>query len=171
LPPVKIPNKKVIPKKTVQPVSAPKTPALPLFAPAVQSPVVPYVPPAPPVVASEWSGTDTAVTHAGQIVIHNDHQWIKFWAEHHPDEAAPDVDFSQNMVVGVFAGDRPADKFAIRIVAVRTESNALIVNFREQIPPPGTFEIGVSVYPYDLKVIPKSDLPVKFRPVNPQETR
>jgi len=156
--------------KKAHPISV-ATPAVPHplvpTAPGVPPnlPVVPAAP--PPVTPTEWQGKDTSVTHSGQVVIRNDHQWISFWAEHHPDEAAPDVDFTRNMVIGVFSGSRPADQFAIQIVNVRATSNSVIAEYREVLPPTGTFAVNVSVYPYDIKVIPRTTLPVKFNLVAP----
>jgi hypothetical protein len=111
----------------------------------------------------EWQGNDTSITHDGQIVIRNDRQWVKFWSEHHPHEAAPEVDFTRDMVVGVFAGSRPADPFKITIVGTRQVSKTLFVDYRETLPPTGTLAVGVTVYPYHIKVIPRTELPVKFK--------
>lgn len=169
-PPVEVPEKilpkaapnpkKIIPAKKHVPGPAP-TSAAPISAPvSVPVPVAPSAPPPPE--PTEWKGNDTAITHSGQVVIRNDHQWISFWSEHRPHEAAPDVDFSQNMVIGVFAGERPADQFSIVITDVRTVSGSLVVYYREIPPPTGTFAVNVSVYPYDIKVVPLSTLPVKF---------
>jgi len=150
--PVRISKKTAAPKKKAPAVVA--TPLPKPVVPAVPPPV--FVPtPAPP-PPQEWQGNDTAVTHVGQIVVHNDHQWIRFWSEHHPDEAAPDVDFTRNMVIGVFAGPRPAEQFTIHILDVRTLPGQLVVDYRERLPPVGTFAVNVTVYPYDLKVIPLS---------------
>jgi hypothetical protein len=137
-------------------------------APVVQTPqvVAPLPIPLPP-EPLEWTGNDTSVTHQGEVVIRNDHQWISFWAEHHPHEAAPDVDFAHSMVVGVFAGPRPADQFTIRIMNVRTLPGSLTVDYQEKLPPPGTFAVDVTVYPYHLKVIPFSTLKVKFNRLAP----
>jgi hypothetical protein len=166
-PPVEIPKKVPAapaskPKKIV--VSKKLAPR-PVVTPPVQLPVrVPViVPPAPPPPEpTGWQGNDTAVTHSGQVVIRNDNQWISFWGEHHPHEAAPDVDFTQKMVLGVFAGSRPADQFSIAIIAVRSAPGTLIVDYRETPPPTGTFAVNVTAYPYDIKVVPRSTLPVKF---------
>ena len=125
----------------------------------------PVFPPSPPPPAQEWHGTDTSVTHGGNVIVRTDEAWTHFWSEHHPHEPAPDVDFTQNMVVGVFVGSRPAEGFDVFISNIRTEQGSLIVNFREIAPPPGTFAVNVSVHPYALKVIPRSKLPVKFIPV------
>jgi hypothetical protein len=124
---------------------------------------------APPAVvppeSQAWQGIDTSITHPGQVVVRTDEQWIHFWAEHHPEEASPDVDFTRNMVIGIFVGSRPADKFSVQITNVRTVSNMLVVDYQERTPPTGTLEVGVTAYPYALKVIPKSNLRVKFNPI------
>lgn len=154
--------KKLAIKKKLPPV-LPAAPPAPAAGPVTRAPAVMIPPPAPiPPAPLEWQGNDTAITHPGEVVVRDDRRWIQFWAEHHPHEAAPDVDFSQDMVIGVFAGPRPADQFAIRIVDVRTLPGSLRVDYREQLPPPGTFAVGVTVYPYHLKAIPRSALPVKF---------
>lgn len=128
-------------------------------APSVIPPIVP--PPSPP-EPQEWRGTDTTITHSGQVVIRNDHQWIQFWSEHRPHEAAPDIDFTNQMVIGVFAGPRPAEAFAIQILNVRNISGVNIVDYQEKLPPPGTLAFNVTVYPYDIKVIPQLKGTFKF---------
>jgi hypothetical protein len=157
--PVRIPQRPISPKKGSAPpaVSPPPVPVPPI-----------YVPAAPPPEPREWQGTDTSVIHAGQVVIHNDRQWIQFWSEHRPHEAAPEIDFTRDMVIGVFAGPRPAEQFSIRIVDARALPGSLVVDYRERLPPPGTFAVNVTVYPYDIKVVPRSTLPVKFNGLSPE---
>jgi hypothetical protein len=148
--------------------------AKPLPPPAGQPPVpLPppppvFVPPAAPAL-QEWKGTVTFVTHTGQVVVMNDRQWIHFWSEHHPHEASPDVDFQKNMVVGVFAGPRPADSFAIQIVSAQQDGGQLLVQYQEWTPPTGTFSVGVEVHPYDIRVVPRSALKVKFKEIPPKQ--
>ncbi len=137
----------VIPKITVPPI------------PALTAPL-PVVAPAP--VPQEWHGTDTSINHSGQIAVKTDEQWVRFWAEHHPHEAAPEVDFTRSMVVGVYIGARPADGFSVRISKVEIKGNALIITSQETAPPPGTFAVNVTVYPYALKVVPRSSLKLKY---------
>ena len=167
--PVPVRKKPVVTNK--MPPALPSAPPAPTARPAVQVPaaIIPPSTPTPP-APLEWEGNDTSITHPGEVVVRSDHQWIQFWAEHHPHEAAPEVDFTQNMVIGVFAGPRPADQFTIRMTAIRTLSDSLTVDYQEKLPPPGTFAIDVTVYPYQLKVIPRTTLPVKFNklaPINP----
>ena len=141
------PKKTPLPKPAAVPVPAPATPLIPV--PALQTrPTIPLIPVAPETLPQEWRGNnDTSIQHTGQIVVKTDEQWIHFWAEHHPDEAAPEVDFSRNMVVGVFLGERPADNFEITITGVRPEGNALIVDYLQIDPPVGTYQVGKNSFP------------------------
>jgi|GEM_PF-1744800 len=188
------PAKKIIPrpvlalprsssKKVLSPMAAP-LPSSPVTVPSSVSPVVPPSPVAPVPAATvvvppslapepqEWQGNnDTAITRAGQIVVQTDQQWIRFWAEHHPDEAAPEVDFSRYRVVGVFLGQRPADSFAVHITGIRPVADAVMIDYLELDPPPGTLQINVTAFPYDIKVIPRSPLKVKFNKLTPQYQR
>jgi hypothetical protein len=158
--------RKKTPKISAAPVRLPPPPK-----PVAPTPVPPPATPLPPSVVAppaapepqEWHGTDSAIIHSGQVVVRTDRQWIRFWSEHRPHEPAPEIDFTRNMVIGIFAGPRPADAFSITITQIQTTARALIVDYREQVPPPGTFAVGVSVSPYHLKVVPRTTLPVKFR--------
>ncbi len=153
-------------KKEVRaaPTSGQPIPPSPIPSPTIGTPPLP----APPTEPKEWTGNATAITHVGQIVVRNDRQWIHFWSEHRPHEAAPEVDFTKDMVLGVFAGPRPADPFSIRITDVRSDADKLLVYYRERLPPVGTFAVNVTVYPYFIKVYPQSNLKVKFVPQEPE---
>jgi len=147
-------------KASTPPHTAPAVP-IPSVAPRPTLPVIPPSPVTP--LSQEWKGNnDTAITHAGQIIVQNDNQWTRFWAEHHPHEASPDVDFSRYMVVGIFLGQRPADGFSVEITGIRPLPDAVVVDYLERAPPPGTFQMAVEAYPYDIKVIPRSGLHIKF---------
>ena len=169
--PVTAPPKPVVMKKT-------SVPPPPHTAPAQPKKVVPVLPvrPAPPkpvpppaLAPQEWKGNSgSAITHPGQIVIQNESQWNHFWAEHHPHEVSPDVDFSRSMVVGIFLGQRPADGFDVEITGVRAQPDALVVDYAERAPPPGTFQIGMEAFPYHIKVIPRSTQRVKFNKLTSQ---
>jgi hypothetical protein len=162
------PTPKVPQPRARAPVATKPSP-LPSPTPAPYHPPVPlYVPPPPPPEAQAWQGIDTSVKHEGQIVVRSEEAWIHFWTEHHPDEAAPDVDFTRNMVVGIFVGSRPAEQFSVSIVDVKAQPSGTTVDYRERYPPTGTFAVGVSVFPYALKVVPRSPNPVKFTKLEPE---
>jgi len=184
--PLSPPPPPVVPKKIIKPTSIkkpslPKPAAVPTPAPAAPLIPVPALQPRPTIpipvavpetLPQEWRGNnDTSIQHNGQIVVQTDEQWIHFWAEHHPDEAAPEVDFSRNMVVGVFLGERPADNFEVTITNIRTQGNALMVDYLQIDPPVGTYQVGKNSFPYDIKVIPRTPLHVKFNQMTQQDLR
>ncbi len=72
------------------------------------------------------------------------------------------------MVVGVFLGRRPADGFRVDITDVRSLPDAVVVDYYERAPPPGTFQVAVEAFPYDIKTIPRSALHVKFNQLTAQ---
>ena len=76
--------------------------------------------------------------------------------------AAPPVDFSRDMVVGVFAGEirGPA---AVAIVRVTRDPDRLVVwyTFRDTRPMPAA-EGGVPSTPFSIIRLPRSSLPVSF---------
>jgi hypothetical protein len=165
-PPVLVPKKAVSVKPAALPIPPTKKITTPTPTPVTPPPV--FIPAPLPPEPQEWQGNDTSITHVGQVVIHNDRQWVHFWSEHHPHEAAPEIDFTKNMVIGVFAGPRPAEQFTILILGTRLLPSSLVIDYRERLPPPGTFAVNVTVYPYYLKVFPRVDLPVKFNLLPPE---
>jgi hypothetical protein len=43
------------------------------------------------------------------------------------------------------------------------------VDYLQIDPPTGTFQVGMSSFPYDIKIIPRSTLHVKFNRLTPQD--
>lgn len=116
----------------------------------------------------EWKGTDTQITHSARIFVTNEELWSRLWNEHHPNEITPKVDFSQYVVVGVFGGARPAEGSSVQIASIRNGDRTMWVNYREINPPAGTLEGTTPIYPYHLKAIPKTNLPIEFNALPPE---
>ena len=62
-------------------------------------------------------------------------EWDALWRAHLPDAAAATPDFSNEMVVGVFHGDRADTRIRLTIVSAATEGGVLRVRYREASPP------------------------------------
>lgn len=62
-------------------------------------------------------------------------EWTALWARHTsqiiPPPAAPSVDFSSQMVVGVFLGDRPDPSHAVEIATIRSDGSTTAVDYRD----------------------------------------
>lgn len=88
-------------------------------------------------------------------------EWEALWKVHAPGEKPPAVDFSSTMVVGVFLGSKPSTGYQAEIVAVRREGEALIVNYVERRPGPGTVAAQILTEPFHLVAMPQHVGPVR----------
>jgi len=109
-------------------------------------------------------GDQSNVDDAKQVLVRTDAEWTKLWQQHAPSQPRPVVDFSREMVVGVFMGSRPNAGFSTAIVsATAAPGGALIVRYTETLPAAGSVSAQVLTFPYHLAAIPKSAITeVKF---------
>ena len=77
----------------------------------------------------------------------------------------PDVDFSSNMVVGIFLGTRPTGGYGAEIVSAQPDGGTLIVKYKETRPGRGSMTAQVLTSPFHLVAVPKFDGPVRFEKV------
>jgi len=100
-------------------------------------------------------GQESAIDSARQVTVAGPEEWEKLWHEHAPNRPVPQVDFSRDIVVGVFLGTRPTAGFGVEITAAREEGAGIVVQYRENRPPPGAIAAQILTAPYHLVVIPK----------------
>ena len=111
-------------------------------------------------------GDQSNVDDAKQVVVRTNEEWTRLWQQHSPDRPRPAVDFSKEMVVGVFMGSRPNAGFSTAIVSTTAANGALIVRYTETVPKPGMVSAQILTFPYHLVAIPKTTVTdVKFEKV------
>jgi hypothetical protein len=66
------------------------------------------------------------------------------------------VDFSKEMVVGVFMGSRPNAGFSTSVISATTGNGALIVRYKETMPAASSVSAQILTFPYHLVAIPKA---------------
>jgi protease stability complex PrcB-like protein len=94
-------------------------------------------------------------------------EWSKLWNLHAGERTRPAVDFSKEVVVGVFLGTRPTAGFSMEIVGVRVEGAALVVSYKETRPAPDSVAAQVLTSPFHIVAVPKgATTDVKFERVN-----
>jgi VWFA-related protein len=138
--------------------------------PAAQTPTAGPASPMPPPVVNDKvaamrtldKGTQSNVDAARQIVVRSNDEWTKLWRLHTPDRRMPAVDFSRDMIVGVFLGSRPTAGFEVQIVDTHEEAGGLVVRYRETVPTIRAMTAQVLTMPYHLVLVPKRDGDVKF---------
>jgi hypothetical protein len=108
-------------------------------------------------------GDQSNIDEARQVLVRTDAEWTTLWRQHHPDKPRPAVDFSKEMIVGVFMGSRPNAGFSTTILSATAANGALIVRYAEKVPAPGRISAQILTFPYHLVAIPKAAVTdVKF---------
>jgi hypothetical protein len=134
-----------------------------LAAALLQQPAAPERSRAPQMPRTIEKGDQSNVDDAKQVLVRTDAEWTKLWLQHAPDRPRPAVDFSKEMVVGLFLGSRPNAGFSTAVTMATAGNGALIVKYTETVPPPGALTAQVLTFPYHLVAIPKADVKdVKF---------
>ena len=110
-------------------------------------------------------GTDSQITAPREAIVRSADEWRALWSAHRA-EAAPTVDFSRFMVVGVFLGTRPTSGYAAEIVRVRSEGPVTTIEYREQRPAADSFNLQVLTSPFHVIRIPRVEQ-IEFRKLDP----
>ena len=99
---------------------------------------------------------------ARESVVRNPEDWGTLWASLPTKQAAPQVAFDQMMVVGVFVGNRPTTGYKVEIVGARKDGDALVIEWRETPPTPGSSVNATVTTPFAVAGLPRHDGPVRF---------
>jgi hypothetical protein len=111
-------------------------------------------------------GDQSNVDDAKQVVVRTDAEWAKLWNQHSPDHQRPPVDFSRQMVIGVFMGSRPTAGFSVDIISTIQANGVLTVRYREVLPPRNAVTAQVITSPFDLVTVPMFAGDVRFEKVD-----
>lgn len=109
-------------------------------------------------------GTRSQIQEPRQVVVRTAADWQTLWTAH-DSAAAPDVDFSRAIVVGVFLGTRPTAGFSVRITAVIAKDGSAVVEYVEGRPRPGGMTAQVLTSPFHLVTVPRTIETVVFKQV------
>jgi hypothetical protein len=103
-------------------------------------------------------GDQSNIDDTKQVLVRTEAEWTKLWQQHAPDHPRPAVDFSKEMVVGVFMGSRPNAGFTTTITSATAANGALNVRYNETTPRAGAITAQILTFPYHLVAIPKADV-------------
>lgn len=128
-----------------------------LLGQAVVSTAIPFT--------SVAQGTRSQIQEPRQVVVRTAADWQTLWTAH-DSAAAPNVDFSGSIVVGVFLGTRPTAGFSVRITAVTAKDGSAVVEYVEGRPRPGGMTAQVITSPFHLVTVPRTIETVVFKKVD-----
>ena len=121
---------------------------------------------APPPLRTVGKGPMSAIEQPRQVTVRSAAEWGALWKENGAGAPLPAVDFSREMVVGVFAGTRPTAGYGVEIVRAIGNSSTLVVEYVETAPPRDAITAQILTAPYHLAAIPKRDGTVIFKKVD-----
>ena len=114
----------------------------------------------PPTATSQVSfhtiakGYRSGIVEPAQVTARTQAEWIALWQKHSAAETTPSlpptIDFSKNIVVGVFLGQKPTGGYDIEITGVERSDSALTISFREQSPRPGAILTQAFTQPFHI---------------------
>jgi len=110
-------------------------------------------------------GDQSNIDEAKQVMVRTEAEWTKLWQQHSPDRTRPAVDFSKEMVVGVFMGSRPTAGYSVSIVSASAKDGGVIVRYRESMPQRGAMTAQVLTLPYHLVAVGRATGDAKFEKV------
>jgi hypothetical protein len=99
----------------------------------------------------QWS--HTSISEARRLIIRDANAWAQLWSELAAGER-PDVDFTQNIVVAVAAGQRASGGHEIAISRVTNNGGQLTIEVLETTPGPNCVTAGGATQPVDVVVVP-----------------
>jgi hypothetical protein len=102
----------------------------------------------------QW--TRTGIGESRRLVIRNANAWAQFWSELGVGDR-PSVDFNQDVVVAVAAGQRPTGGYEIAIDRVTQTNGGLTVEVVERTPGPNCMTTASLTQPVDVVLLPAAD--------------
>jgi hypothetical protein len=119
----------------------------------------------PPAVRTIGKGPMSGIEEPRQAAVRSAAEWSALWKTHDPGGELPPVDFSREMVVGVFLGSRPTAGYGVEIVRAVGNSATLVVEYVETAPSREAITAQILTAPYHLAAIPQHGGEVRFQKV------
>jgi PrcB C-terminal len=100
-----------------------------------------------------------------QVVARTAAEFDAIWMRHSPGRQQPRINFDHEMVVGVFVGSRNTAGYSVELVGADERQGALVVRYREVVPPKAAIVAQIITSPYFLAALPKYAGDVRFEKV------
>ncbi|MEQ9368700.1 MAG: protease complex subunit PrcB family protein [Coleofasciculus chthonoplastes F3-SA18-01] len=109
---------------------------------------------------------NSGIAEPFETIIRDQGTWEQFFGNLHsidiPTPSSLNVDFTENMVIGIGLGNQPSGGYSIEIKDIVMEDGKLVINAVEQQPGQNCLTTMAITQPYHLVTVEKSDLPVEF---------
>ena len=111
-------------------------------------------------------GNFSGIREPLEIVVRTPDAWETLWKRHtsiqNPSSTLPAVNFTTEMVVGIFAGEKTTGGYDVEITRAELKDSTLYIYYVEKNPAKGGMTIQALTQPFHLVKLPKHDGPVAF---------
>ena len=112
-------------------------------------------------------GPTSGIESPRQVSVRTDTEWSDLWRAHAPNTQPALIDFSREMVLGVFLGTRATGGYSVEIVRTTAQASVgLIVEYVETAPARDAITAQLLTAPFHLVAVPKRDGDVRFQKVD-----
>jgi hypothetical protein len=112
-------------------------------------------------IVTVGQGVRTGISKARDVVIRDRGAWEELWTEHVMGQqqvaSLPNVDFTSQMVLAVFLGEKPSSGYAVSVVNATEVDGKLVVDVRVAVPPTGMSELDVLTRPFHMVMVPRTE--------------
>lgn len=114
-------------------------------------------------------GTSSGIRDPRQVVVRDAETWAALWYQHttgvDPRPPVPGVDFTEEMLVAFFLGEKPTGGYAVEITRILLRSDRVVV--RAGLIQPGVDDVvpQVLTQPFHIVRVARTELPVEFETV------
>jgi hypothetical protein len=106
-------------------------------------------------------GTFSGIKEPLQKVVTTNEEWEELWKKHVsvivPQPPVPEVDFENNVVAALFAGEKMKSGYQIRLKEVVPQGKDVIIRYKMVEPPQNSFTLTVLTQPFIFIKIPKPE--------------
>ena len=117
-------------------------------------------------VTTIQEGNFSGIREPLQVVVRTQDQWNNLWKKHasiqSPPSLPPGVNFTTEMVVGLFAGEKTTGGYEVEITRAELKDSTLYIYYVEKNPTSGGMAIQAITQPFHLARLPRHDTPVIF---------
>lgn len=106
-------------------------------------------------------GTHSGMTLSKQLVITHAADWQELWRIH-SNKPQPQIDFTTDMVIAVFLGERPTGGYQVAVQSLEKTGKHLLVKLHIDALAHGAITTMALTQPYVIIKTARSPLPVNF---------
>ena len=95
-------------------------------------------------------GAASQIEEARRVVVRTAAEWSALWKAHGAEAEPPAIDFTNTMVLAVFAGTRPTAGHTITITKIDVSDDGVVVRYRETAPKPDEMVAQMLTAPFHI---------------------